>query len=62
MRVKMQLSIGFPTAKHEDVIDVDDAELEGLSEEQKENYLFEYANEWAQNYIELGVQVVEDDQ
>lgn len=53
MEIKVFLSIGL-VGKQEDVIEVPDEELEGLSEEARGNVLDEYARDWAHNYIEYG--------
>ena len=61
MKIKVRLSIGYPTATHDDIIHIAEDEFEGMTEEQKDEALFCYANEWAQNYIELGYDVIEEE-
>lgn len=52
-KLRVSLSIGFVGAKHEDVIDVDDEELEECSSEDERNELLNsYWQDWANNYIE----------
>lgn len=53
MNFKVRLSIGYPTACREGVIKIDDSELENLTEEERENVIGHYTQEWANNYIEL---------
>lgn len=58
--LKVTLSIGYPTAKHEDVIEVDDDELnECETEEDREKLIDQYWQEWAWNYIEGGAELIE---
>jgi hypothetical protein len=52
MKIKVNLSIGYPTATHENVLEVNDSELEGLTEEEREDYLMEETRIWANEYIE----------
>lgn len=37
MKVKLNISTGFAGADYEDEIEIDDSELEGMSEEEKED-------------------------
>jgi hypothetical protein len=60
MRLKVHLSIGYPTAVHDDIIEVDDTEYaECKTDEEREKLLDEHWREWAWNYIEGGFEVVE---
>jgi len=52
MKIKVHLSIGYPTAYQEDEIEIHDEELEGLSQKEREELLNSYLQEWADNYIE----------
>lgn len=52
IRIKAELSIGYSTAKRTTVIEIDDAELEGMTEDEKEDYINEEVQNWAENYIE----------
>lgn len=53
MKLKVYLSIGFVGANREDEIKIDDEDLEGLTPEQREECLWQIAQEWANNYIEI---------
>ncbi len=60
MKYKVTLSIGFPQAKHTSVIDVDDDELaECETEDEREELLYEHWKDWANNYIDAGIEPVE---
>ena len=60
MMAKVTLSIGFPTAKHEDEIEIDDTELaECETVQQKEDLLHEYWQDWSNNYIDGGIELIE---
>ena len=52
-KYRVTLSIGYPTATHEDVIDVDNDELAACeNEEQVQDLLHEYWIDWSNNYID----------
>ena len=51
MKIKATLSIGFTNAKHEEILDIPDGVLE--------TEYFDWVQEWANNYIELGWEVME---
>lgn len=53
MIIKMGLSIGFVKAIQEDEIEIDDSELEGMTEEEKKDYINETVEEWANGYIDI---------
>ncbi len=53
MKAKVTLSIGFPTATHEDILDIDEDDYQACeSEEDRETLLNKYWQDWASNYIE----------
>ena len=55
MKVKVTLSIGYPTASHEDIIDVDDDDYASCkNDDQRGELIYEYWQEWANNYIDAG--------
>jgi hypothetical protein len=54
MKVNAYLSIGYPAADHSDIIEVPDDELEGLSEDRRDEVINEYVQDWADNYIQVG--------
>ena len=52
-QLKVHLSIGYPGANHEDIIDVDDGELaECETEQEREDLLTQYWVDWSNDYIE----------
>lgn len=52
-QLKVHLGIGYPTATHSDVIDVDDDELaECETEQDREELLQSYWQDWANNNID----------
>ncbi|WP_422451976.1 DUF7167 family protein [Endozoicomonas sp. ALC066] len=60
-KLKVTLSIGYPTATREDLIEVDDDELASCeTEEQREDLLMEYWQEWANNLIEGTSDLIEE--
>lgn len=52
-KFKFNLSIGCSTAMETDEMEIDDEELKGLSEEEREKYIQDRLEEWASNYIEM---------
>lgn len=54
MKIKVYLSIGFAGADRDDIIEIDDADLEGLSVNEREKVISENAKMWAENYVEWG--------
>lgn len=61
MIAKVTLSIGFATANREDEIEIDDDELaECENEEQKQELLDQYWTDWANNYIEGSINIIDN--
>jgi hypothetical protein len=52
MRLKVSLSIGFPASARHAIIDIEDCD--GMSDDEKDTYFFERAEEWARDYLEIG--------
>jgi hypothetical protein len=60
-KIRVTLSIGYPTATRVDIIDVDDTEYQECeTDEEREDLLQLYWQEWANNYIDGGVELVEE--
>ena len=58
-KLKVSLGIGYPTAVKADIIDVDDFDLENCeTEEEKEDLLLGYWQEWANNYIDITYELI----
>lgn len=58
MKIKVSLSIGY-SGGHKDEIEIDDEELEGMSDEEKNKYIEEIVIGWANNYIDIGWEIKE---
>ncbi len=57
-QAEVTLSIGFSTATHEDILDIDeDAYQACKSEEDRETLLNEYWQNWANNYIKGSINI-----
>lgn len=57
MKIKMYCGIGYAGAEHNTTVDIDDSELEGMSEDEKdeyiqENYVIPFANEYLETWYE----------
>ena len=60
MLVRFTLSIGYSNASHEEDVDIDDDDfLACETQEQKDRLLEEYWNDWSNNYIDGGFEVIE---
>lgn len=61
MKVKLNISTGFTGADYEDEIEIDDSELEGMSEEEKEDYINkEYVEPFLCDRIEAWYEEIKD--
>jgi hypothetical protein len=61
MKVKLFLSIGYSGANHEDVIDIPDEDVKGMTDEELEKYLSNTWQEWANNFIDGTYSIMEED-
>ncbi len=62
MRFRVTLGIGFANGEQEDEIDIDDDDLDACeTDEEREELIWEYWQEWANNYIDGGISPVEGD-
>lgn len=59
-RIKLYLSIGYPTAKHEDEHFIEDAVWDAMTPAEQEEELSQLAQDWGNNYIDLCAWVVEE--
>jgi hypothetical protein len=53
MIIEWEMSIGYPTAKRTGEIEIDDEELEGMSEEERETFIHEAIWEDAVQYVDV---------
>ena len=61
MKVKLNISAGFAGADYEDEVEIYDSELEGMSEEEKEEYINkEYVEPFLYDRIEAWYEEIED--
>lgn len=58
MKIKLFIGIGY-IHNRERIIEIDDEELEGYNEEEINEYLSEIAWDWANNYIDVGAEIIE---
>jgi hypothetical protein len=59
-QIKVTLGIGYPTATHEDVLDIDLDEWEECeTDEQREDLVNSYWRDWSNNYIDGGAELIE---
>jgi hypothetical protein len=60
MKINVSLGIGFAGAIREDEIEIDDSEIEGMNKEEKEDFIEECVQDWANNYIDIGWGIIEN--
>lgn len=61
MKAKLNISTGFAGADYEDEIEIDDSELEGMSGEEKEEYINkEYVEAFLYEHIEAWYEEIKD--
>lgn len=61
MKVKSNISTGFAGADYEGKVEIDDSELEGMSEEEKEDYINkEYVEPFLYEHIEAWYEEITD--
>ena len=60
VKIKLELSIGFPGAKHEEVAEIPKSEIDGLSPDELQEYLNDYWKEWSNMYIDGYAGILEE--
>lgn len=60
MKIRVVASLGFVGADREEVLDIEPEDVDGLTEDEKEAYFYQLADEHANNYIETWYELVED--
>jgi hypothetical protein len=56
----MFLSIGYPTAQHKSEEEIPDEELIGKTPDEIDEYIGEFVQEWANNYIETWYEPIKE--
>ena len=60
-KIKVTLSIGYPTATHKDILEIDAEEWASCKTDlEREELVDRGATLWAQNYIEIDAELIED--
>lgn len=54
MKFKFSVSTGYVGSRREDIVEIDDTDLEGLSKEERAKVIEEHWQEWAWNYLDGG--------
>lgn len=61
MKIKLNISTGYAGADYEDEVEIDDSELEGMSEEEKEDYINkEFVEPFLYGHIEAWYEEIKD--
>lgn len=61
MKVRLRIDTGFARAQHQEDIEIDDSEFEGMSEEEKEEYINkEYVEPYLFEHIEAWYEEITD--
>lgn len=59
-KLRVKLGIGISNARRTGILDIDEDEWNACAnEEEREKLMDEYANEWADNYIDIGCELIE---
>lgn len=62
MKIKMGCGIGYVGAEHYDDVEIPDEELEGMTEDEKEDYIYEeYVMPFANEYLEAWYEIEDDE-
>ncbi|TJY57218.1 hypothetical protein E4T66_17570 [Sinimarinibacterium sp. CAU 1509] len=59
-RIKLFVDTGFAECSHTDILEVDDADWEAMSPEERDAFLAEEAREFMGNHIDYGAYVMDD--
>ena len=60
MKVRLRVNTGFAGAEHKDEVEIDDSELEGMSEKEKEDYINkEYVEPFLYERVEAWYEEIE---
>jgi len=59
MKVKLWCTNGMCGGKRDEVIEVTDSEVEGMNEEEREEYLVQCAYDFMNNHIDYGFEVLD---
>lgn len=62
MKIRFVLHTGFAGAVHKETVDFSDEDLDKISEEEREDYLWRYYNDWKDQQVEGYWEEVEDDE
>lgn len=57
-KLKLTLGIGLSGATREEIIEIPAEELEGLTEDERNEVLDDYWRDWSNNYIDGGVEIL----
>lgn len=61
MKIRMRCGIGYVGAEHYAEVEIDDSELDGKTEDEIEDYIYEeYVTPFANEYLDLGYEVIEE--
>ena len=58
MNVKVSLGIGYANCDREEVIEIDDADVEGKTEEEIEEIIRAHVDDWIWEYIETDWEII----
>lgn len=63
MKIRMGCGIGYVGAEHYDEVEIPDEELEGMTEDEKEDYIYEtYLIPFGDEYFEVWYEKIEDNE
>ena len=59
MKIKVWLGINISGCRREDILEIDEKELDGMSEDEQEEWIFGYVEDWANQYINIAWKEIE---
>lgn len=63
MKIRMGCGIGYVGAEHYDVVEIDDSELEGKTQDEKEDYIYEeYVMPFANEHLEAWYEEIDEEE
>lgn len=59
-KAKFSIGIGFANCRQEEIVDIDETEWEACeTQDEKDTFLYQYWEEWSQNYIDCGFELID---
>lgn len=60
IKVKFFVGVGLWKANQEEIVIIEDKNLDITDKDEVDSYLNEYLRDWANNYIQMGYEILEE--